>query len=54
MLLYRICVDPFFPPPENWTNTKKQFFSDNTLNSNNFELIFDEKLDSQAINDLLH
>ena len=36
-------MDPFFPPPENWTNSKKQFFGDNTLLENKFELIFDEK-----------
>jgi hypothetical protein len=41
---FRICVDPFFPPPEEWPTSKKMFTGENVMDENEFELIFDESI----------
>ena len=38
----RIAVDPLFPPPIPWPQSKKHQLPDNILQNNKFELIFDE------------
>lgn len=40
----RIAIDTIFPPPpiEDWSINKKLFTNDNVLESNKFELLFDE------------
>ena len=38
----RISIDPLFPPPQNWPFTKYSLIPDNIIESNKFELIFDE------------
>lgn len=48
--LCRLCIDSFFPPPENFQVNKRSFFNtDNPLADNRFEIIFDEVLDGKNI-----
>lgn len=49
---FRICVDPFFPPPEEWPTSKKVFTGENVLEDNEFELIFDESVEGAALREL--
>jgi len=50
----RIAVDPIFPPP-NYQNTKKfNVYPDNIMESNKFELIYDERLVAKKLKDILH
>lgn len=50
--VFKICIDPLFPPPECWQTGKKLYFGDNPLAENKFELIFDEFDDGQEIQKL--
>jgi hypothetical protein len=54
VLLYRICLDPFFPPPEDWNTSKKNFLPDNAIEENRFELIFDEGIEGSHLEQLYH
>ena len=47
MQLYRIAVDPLFPPPLSMLLTKKVSYE--ILYENKFELIFDEQIDSKLV-----
>lgn len=29
--MFKICVDPLFPPPENWQSGRKFFFGENSI-----------------------
>jgi hypothetical protein len=40
--MFKICLDPLFPPPENWPSNRKPFCGDDCLSNNKFEIIFDE------------
>lgn len=46
---FRIAVDPVFPPPS-FTNPKKLPANENYLETNKFEIIFDEIEDGPALN----
>jgi tubulin monoglycylase TTLL3/8 len=41
--VFRIAVDPIFPPPLPYPRTKKFHYYDKFINKNKFALIFDEK-----------
>ena len=28
---FKLCIDPLFPPPENWPNNRKLFFGEDAL-----------------------
>ena len=45
--VYRIAIDPIFPPPEEskWNSGKKETLPENSENNNKFHLIFDEQYD---------
>jgi hypothetical protein len=47
----RLAVDPFYPPP-NIHNCKirKIYIPNNVVESNNYELIFDEEQDKERLN----
>ncbi len=47
-------MDPIFPPPIHWPNTKKHMAPDNVLENNKFELIFDEIVDGPPLKLLYH
>ena len=50
--MFSIAIDPLFPPPATtyWNKNKTTNFPMNILESNKFELIFDEKIDFMRIN----
>ena len=48
---FRICLDPLFPPPENWPPNRRPFF-DEPLTENRFQLIFDEASDGKEVEEL--
>ena len=39
---FKLSIDLMFPPPQNWSNSKKHFLP-NKVGNNLFELIFDER-----------
>jgi tubulin polyglutamylase TTLL1 len=45
----RLCVDPFFPPPEGWPGGRKFALGEDALSDNRFELIFDETVDGPEV-----
>ena len=47
----RLAVDPLFPPPQPWPNSKKHHIPD-IESENKFELVFDEATDAQELNNL--
>ena len=49
---FRIGLDPIFPPPQNFPNSKKHYVSENAMMHNNFELVYDELVDGPALNQL--
>lgn len=49
--VFRIAVDPMFPPP-NWSKNKPKMIPDNLLENNKFELFFDELLDGPYLRSL--
>ena len=40
---FKLSIDLMFPPPQNWSNSKKHFMP-NKVGNNLFELIFDENI----------
>lgn len=42
---FRIGLDPLFPYPNNWPMQKRHLMPDNIIETNKFELIFDESCD---------
>lgn len=50
--MFRLCIDPLFPPPESFMN-KKQFFGEHPLLENKFRLIFDETVDGERVQNCL-
>lgn len=50
---FRIGIDPMFPPP-NWPNSKKHLLPDNMLETNKFELIFDEEESGPYLRNVLN
>ena len=44
-VILRIGLDPLFPPPFNWSQSKKHLVPDNVSDNNKFELVFDEAVD---------
>ena len=51
--MLRICVDPLFPPPDQWASGKKMYMGDNPLEENRFELIFDESVAGEEVKNLM-
>jgi hypothetical protein len=49
LIIYRIAVDPLFPPPT-WPNAKKHLIPD--CIDNRFELVFNEATDAQELKNL--
>jgi len=45
----RIGVDPLFSPPLIWPSNKKYYGTDNIMENNKFEIIFDEKIDGPEL-----
>jgi len=44
LTIFRIGLDPLFPPPYDWPQTKKYFLGENIIEeSNKFTLFFDER-----------
>ncbi len=50
--MFRICIDPIYPPPFEWPNSKKFQMGDNSLNDMKFELVFDEVSDGKELEKL--
>ena len=52
--LLRIAVDPIYPPPDfsKWSGSKKEYIPENVLQTNRFELIFDELIDGKNLNNI--
>lgn len=46
---FRVGLDPIFPPPKTFPNSKKHYISENAIYHNSFELVFDELVDSKDI-----
>ena len=42
-LYYRVVIDPIFPPPYEWPNSRRGVVPDNCFKNNKFEIIFDER-----------
>jgi len=42
--VFRLTLDPLFPPPEYWAANKKPFFTEDPLSENKFTLTFDETI----------
>jgi len=38
-----LVIDPLFPPPFEWPSSRRGWVPENCLESNKFELIFDER-----------
>lgn len=49
---FKIGLDPLFPPPYNWPVNKKYQLGDNPMDTNKFELVFDETAEGEAIQEL--
>lgn len=49
--VFRIAIDPLFPPPENFT-WKKSMIVD-VCQENKFELVFDERVDGPQLSEIL-
>lgn len=49
---FRLCVDPLFPPPQDWPTGKKIFIGGNALEQNKFQLIFDESTEGSSFEEL--
>lgn len=49
--VFKIAVDPIFPPP-NFPKSRKHLVPENIYESNKFELIFDEIVDSAKLSHL--
>jgi len=47
--IFRIAVDPIFPPPTPWPTSKKFYLPENPLETNKFELIFDERREGHKL-----
>lgn len=47
--MFKICVDPLFPPPQSWQSGRKFFFGENPIAQNRFEIVFDEVCDGDQI-----
>jgi hypothetical protein len=47
--VFRLCLDPLFPPPEQWPSNRKPFLSDDPLAENRFEIVFDESSDGKEV-----
>ncbi len=47
----RLAVDPLFPPPQPWPNSKKHHIPD-IQSENKFDLVFDEATDAAELNNL--
>lgn len=45
----RICLDPYFPPPFEWSNQKKMQIGENALEENKFSLVFDENEEGERL-----
>ena len=52
MKYFRIGLDPLFQPPYNWPLNRKYVLGDNPLQSNRFEIVFDEICDGEVIQQL--
>ena len=52
MIIFRISVDPLFPPPFNVQTDYKYAIPENALHYNKFELIFDEDRDRSWLENL--
>ena len=50
--VFRVAVDPIFPPP-NYPKNKKHMIPDNVFENNKFELFFDELQEGEALRNLL-
>jgi hypothetical protein len=48
-VLFRIGLDPQFPPPNYFPPSKKYHISENALGHNKFELVFDELRDGHQL-----
>jgi hypothetical protein len=46
--VFRIALDPIFPPPS-WPKSKRHQIPDNPYENNKFELIFDEVIDGPPL-----
>lgn len=40
--IWKIAIDPLFPPPETWPKMKRCLIPENPYINNKFELVFDE------------
>ena len=49
---FRLTLDVIYPPPCNYPNTVKHLVPDASLESLKFELIFDERVDGEAMRTL--
>jgi tubulin polyglutamylase TTLL1 len=49
---FRVGLDPIFPPPQNFPNSKKHYISENAMLHNNFELVFDELVNGPELSKL--
>lgn len=49
--MYRIAIDPLFPPPP-WPNAKKHMLPDCLPENNKFELVFNELADGAELKSL--
>ena len=47
----RLAVDPLFPPPHPWPNSKKNHIPD-FQSENKFELVFNEATDAAELNNM--
>ena len=45
----RIALDPLFPCPTNWSATRRHLAPDNILETNKYELVFDENRDGPEL-----
>lgn len=50
--VFRLSLDPLFPPPEYWAANKKPFFSEDPLSENKFTLVFDETVNGNEIEEI--
>ena len=49
----RLTIDPYFPPPEGFSQKKQQIYANDLCPENKMELIFDEKVDGPVIKELM-
>jgi hypothetical protein len=50
--IYRIAIDPLFPPPDLTASNKKTVLPENYVLENKFEIILDEKVQGKHLDSL--